>query len=156
MTTRRNNDRVALRDILRKKFPGGPREALRTLGLDKPAVDAVLALDGANTMPNRLQYLAIMRTAAALNPLLAVDAKVDANMPAIYGNLVAGEVMTANAIVEGTAAYLNTLAPNSGAIILVLEPLIDGLERKGFCFATLRERPDFKSHAVQSAVTPVQ
>ena len=28
-------------------------------------------------MPNRLQYLAIMRTAAALNPLLAVDAKVD-------------------------------------------------------------------------------
>ncbi|HEY4317210.1 MAG TPA: polysaccharide deacetylase family protein [Herbaspirillum sp.] len=38
----------------------------------------------------------------------------------------------------------------------VLEPLIDGLERRGFCFATLRERPDFKSHAVQPAVAPVQ
>jgi peptidoglycan/xylan/chitin deacetylase (PgdA/CDA1 family) len=34
----------------------------------------------------------------------------------------------------------------------VLEPLIDGLERKGFCFATLRDRPDFKRFAVQ----PVQ
>ena len=32
----------------------------------------------------------------------------------------------------------------------VLEPLISGLERKGFCFATLRERPDFKSYAVQA------
>jgi peptidoglycan/xylan/chitin deacetylase (PgdA/CDA1 family) len=35
---------------------------------------------------------------------------------------------------------------------VVLEPLIVGLERKGFCFATLRDRPDFKSHAVQPAV----
>jgi peptidoglycan/xylan/chitin deacetylase (PgdA/CDA1 family) len=33
----------------------------------------------------------------------------------------------------------------------VLEPLIEGLERKGFCFATLRERPDFKAYAAPSA-----
>jgi hypothetical protein len=77
MTTRRNIDRVALRGLLRKKFPGGPREALRKLGVDASSIDAALALDGANTMPNRLQFLAITRTAAALNPLLAVDAKVD-------------------------------------------------------------------------------
>jgi peptidoglycan-N-acetylmuramic acid deacetylase len=31
----------------------------------------------------------------------------------------------------------------------VLEPLIDGLEHKGFCFATLRDRPDFKRYAAQ-------
>ncbi|MDB5774538.1 MAG: polysaccharide deacetylase family protein [Herbaspirillum sp.] len=33
----------------------------------------------------------------------------------------------------------------------VLEPLIEGLERKGFCFATLREHPDFKSYATRGA-----
>ena len=27
-----------------------------------------------------------------------------------------------------------------------LEPLISGLERKGFCFATLREHPDYRAH----------
>jgi peptidoglycan/xylan/chitin deacetylase (PgdA/CDA1 family) len=30
----------------------------------------------------------------------------------------------------------------------VLEPLIEGLEHKGFCFATLREHPDYKRYAV--------
>ena len=33
----------------------------------------------------------------------------------------------------------------------VLEPLISGLERKGFCFATLRDHPDFKHYAVQAS-----
>jgi peptidoglycan/xylan/chitin deacetylase (PgdA/CDA1 family) len=30
-----------------------------------------------------------------------------------------------------------------------LEPLIAGLQQKGFCFATLREHPDFSSHAAK-------
>jgi peptidoglycan/xylan/chitin deacetylase (PgdA/CDA1 family) len=27
-----------------------------------------------------------------------------------------------------------------------LDPLIAGLQQKGFCFATLRDHPDFKKH----------
>jgi hypothetical protein len=76
-TARRKIDRVALRETLRKSFPGGPREALRKLGLDETILDVPrLAMDGAKNMPNRLQFLAVTRTAAALNPLLmAMDAK---------------------------------------------------------------------------------
>ena len=73
MTTRRKIDRVALREELRKKYPGGPREALRKLGLDESLLDVSrLALDGANPMPNRLQFLAITRTAAVAMEIEAV------------------------------------------------------------------------------------
>jgi hypothetical protein len=34
----------------------------------------------------------------------------------------------------------------------VLEPLLTGLEQKGFCFATLREHPDMGKR-LQSGVT---
>lgn len=78
MTTRRKFDRDALRETLRKRFPGGPREALRKLGLDESLLDVPrLALDGANPMPTRLEYLAVTRAAAAINPLLAMDKKVE-------------------------------------------------------------------------------
>ena len=33
----------------------------------------------------------------------------------------------------------------------VLEPLIVGLKQKGFCFATLREHPQFAAHVRQTA-----
>jgi peptidoglycan/xylan/chitin deacetylase (PgdA/CDA1 family) len=36
----------------------------------------------------------------------------------------------------------------------VLEPLISGLEQKGFCFATLREHPQYKNWIAQRG--PVQ
>jgi hypothetical protein len=66
-----------LTDQLRKKYRS-PREALRALGLDEQLLDVQrLALDGATMRPNRLQFLAITRAAAVLNPQLAMDAKVD-------------------------------------------------------------------------------
>jgi hypothetical protein len=33
----------------------------------------------------------------------------------------------------------------------VLEPLIVGLKHKGFCFATLREHPQYAAHVRQTA-----
>jgi peptidoglycan/xylan/chitin deacetylase (PgdA/CDA1 family) len=39
----------------------------------------------------------------------------------------------------------------------VLEPLISGLEQKGFCFATLREHPAFMAaHLAGNSATPTQ
>ena len=67
-----------LLDELRKKYPTA-KDAIRALGLDDAVLKSLpkLAYDGAaNMMPTRLEYLAIDRTAKAINPLLmAMDAK---------------------------------------------------------------------------------
>jgi hypothetical protein len=77
MTTRRKIDRATIGAELRKKYRT-PREAIRALGLDERLLDVRLAYDGARPMkPTRLEYLTLTRTAAAINPLLAMDAKVD-------------------------------------------------------------------------------
>ena len=76
-----------LKDELRKKYRT-PREALLALGLDEKLLDVSrLAFDGAKHMtkkPTCIEYLAVTRTATALNPLLAMDKKVE------YGPIFAG------------------------------------------------------------------
>ena len=82
-----------LAEALRKKF-GSPKALAEALGVDenllKVAADKArlkLAQDSKETgmtKPTRLEYLLVTRTARALNPQLAFDAKVD------YGPVFAG------------------------------------------------------------------
>lgn len=74
----KRTERTTLGAALREKFKT-PQEALRKLGIDESVLDDPrLAFDGAKNMkPTRLQYLLITNTAAALNPLLAKDKKVN-------------------------------------------------------------------------------
>lgn len=66
-----------LGDALRKKYRT-PKEAISALGLDESLLAIPrLALDGAKRMPTRLEYLLVTRTASAVNPLLALDKKVE-------------------------------------------------------------------------------
>jgi hypothetical protein len=67
-----------LKDELRKKYRT-PREALKALGLDEGLLDVQrLAFDGAKHMkPTVIESLAVRFTARAVNPLLAMDKKVE-------------------------------------------------------------------------------
>ena len=67
-----------LKDELRKKYRT-PREALKALGLDEGLLDVQrLAFDGAKQMkPTVIESLAVRFTARAVNPLLAMDKKVE-------------------------------------------------------------------------------
>ena len=116
-----------LSDALRKKFKT-PRAALRALGLDEKLLDAAqIAFDGAQKMkkPTRLEYAVLMRTAAAINPLLAMDAKVNfgpifkglttknfkERRPTILTGLkkaVAGKTIAKDASLEHVANFLDT------------------------------------------------
>jgi hypothetical protein len=87
-----NWDLSVLADALRKKF-GDPAKVIAALGLDQQVLEEAtreasrLALDSAKerrTMPTRLEHLTVTRLARAINPLLAMDAKVE------YGPLTAG------------------------------------------------------------------
>lgn len=71
-------------ELRKKKL--SPREVVERLGLDKKVLDVPrMALDGANPMkPTRLEYLAVTRTAAGLNPLLAADKRIE------YGPIFTG------------------------------------------------------------------
>jgi hypothetical protein len=88
MTTRRRPERTSIGAELRKRFQN-PREALKALGLDESLLDVSrLALDGAKNMtkklPTRIEAAALRFTARAVNPLLAMDKKVE------YGPIFAG------------------------------------------------------------------
>lgn len=81
-----------LADELRKKFKD-PRKVIAALGLDERLLQdatreaAKLAMDaarGANMKPTRIEYMTTVGLARAVNPHLAMDAKVN------YGPLTAG------------------------------------------------------------------
>lgn len=115
-----------LGDALRKKYRT-PREALKALGLDEKLLDSTnIAFDGAPNMtkPTRLEYAALMRTAKAVNPLLAMDAKVNyapifkglttknfkQRRPMIMDGLkkaIAGKTIAKDASLEHVAEFLN-------------------------------------------------
>lgn len=119
--------RTSLGAELRKKFRS-PREAIKALGLDESVLDVRrLALDGANTMkPTLLEYVAITRAARALNPLLAMDAKVNyapvfkgittknikERRPTIVSDvkqLLKGKTIASDASIDGLTALLDKL-----------------------------------------------
>ena len=88
-SSRTSHGKIA--DELRKRFRT-PREALKALGLDQSLLDVPrrLAFDGATHMrPTKLEFLALKNTAAAINPMLSMDAKVE------YGPIFKG-LTTAN------------------------------------------------------------
>lgn len=64
----------AITDALRKRFKS-PREVIEQLGLDESLLTRENLM--ATTKPTRLANVALRLTARAVNPLLAMDAKVD-------------------------------------------------------------------------------
>lgn len=55
-----------------------------------------------------------------------------------------------------TLAHLGIWSRKDAWAPAVLEPLIDGLEKKGFCFATLREHPDYRAWFASHAAPVVK
>ena len=118
-----------LLDELRKKYPTA-KEAIRALGLDENLLNDMRKTE--NTMkPTRLAYAVLMNTARAVNPLLALDAKVD------YSPIVAG-LTTKNfkerkpqIVKQLGAALKGKLAIDEGVTMGHVAKMLDHIEHEG-------------------------
>jgi hypothetical protein len=116
---------------LREKF-GDPKKLLEALGLDESVLDARKTERPMSTKPTRLAYAVLMNTAAAVNPLLAMDAKVN------YAPLVAG-LTTKNfktrkpEIIKQLSAAVKgkLLAGDDGVSMNHVGKMLDHIEKEG-------------------------
>jgi hypothetical protein len=117
---------------LREKFGNDPKKLLEALGLDESVLNSRKTERAMSTKPTRLAYAVLMNTAAAVNPLLAFDAKVD------YSPIVAG-LTTKNfkarkpQIIEGLKKALKgkLLAGDEGVNMGHVAKMLDHIEHEG-------------------------
>jgi hypothetical protein len=116
---------------LREKFGGDPKKLLEVLGLDESVLNERKTEMSMSTKPTRLAYAVLMNTAAAVNPLLAFDKKVD------YAPIVAG-LTTKNfkerkpeIVKQLGAALKGKLAIDEGVTMGHVAKMLDHIEHEG-------------------------
>lgn len=95
--------------------------ALKTFGLSKQTlkdlVDAAFAQ--AELRVSALPYFG----AFVAGQIKAVQDAVDGNFDAIYSHIIAGELLTADTLIDAIASFV----PQYGGILLALKPIIEAL-----------------------------
>ncbi len=117
-----------LLDELRKKYPTA-KEAIRALGLDENLLNDMRKTE--KTMkPTRLAYAVLMNTAAAVNPLLAMDKKVD--YP-IFADLTTKnfKARKPEIVKQLGAALKGKLAIDEGVTMGHVAKMLDHIEHEG-------------------------
>ena len=116
---------------LRERFGNDPKKLLEALGLDESVLKARNTESHMPTKPTRLAYAVLMNTARAVNPLLALDAKVD------YSPIVAG-LTTKNfkerkpqIVKQLGAALKGKLAIDEGVTMGHVAKMLDHIEHEG-------------------------
>ena len=114
---------------LREKF-GDPKKLLEALGLDESVLDA-RKTERSMSKPTRLAYAVLMNTATAVNPLLAMDAKVN------YAPIVAGlttknfKARKPEIVKQLGAALKGKLAIDEGVTMGHVGKMLDAIEKEG-------------------------
>jgi hypothetical protein len=130
---------------LREKF-GDPKKLLEALGLDESVLDARKTERHMATKPTRLAYAVLMNTARAVNPLLALDAKVD------YAPIVAGlttknfKARKPEIVKQLGAALKGKLAIDEGVTMGHVGKMLDHIEKEGMT----------KPESLDASVSPEQ
>jgi hypothetical protein len=115
---------------LKAKF-GDPKKLLEALGLDESVIDARRTESHMSTKPTRLAYAVLMNTARAVNPLLALDAKID------YSPIVAGlttknfKARKPEIVKQLGAALKGKLAIDEGVTMGHVGKMLDHIEKEG-------------------------
>ncbi len=128
-----------LLDELRKKYPTA-KEAIRALGLDENLLNDMRKTE--KTMkPTRLAYAVLMNTAAAVNPLLAMDKKVD--YP-IFADLTTKnfKARKPEIVKQLSAALKGKLAIDEGVTMGHVAKMLDHIEHEGMGKAAKPESLD--------------
>ncbi len=118
---------------LREKFGNDPKKLLEALGLDESVLDARTTERPMSTKPTRLAYAVLMNTAAAVNPMLALDAKVD-YAPLVDGLTTKNFKQRKPLIVEGIKKALKgkLLAGDDAAVMSHhVAKMLDHIEHEG-------------------------
>ena len=113
---------------LREKF-GDPKKLLEALGLDESVLDA-RKTEKTMSKPTRLAYAVLMNTAAAVNPLLAMDKKVD--YP-IFADLTTKnfKARKPEIVKQLGAALKGKLAIDEGVTMGHVAKMLDHIEHEG-------------------------